>query len=219
MATRTTQGDVRDVSLAGDGEDLVRRAAREMPVLRVVRARFERERPLRGLRIGACLPVTSRTANLMLTLLEGGADVALCASDPLRTNDAVAAALVRHGVATYAARGEDEDTCRMHVAAVLAHRPNLTIDDGAHLAMALHRGGGRALGLVVGGTEASLEGTGRLSETALRYPIVTVDGLAAQALCVAHLARHRGRLEPAVHALPPEIRAEIARLESWEDGA
>src|SRR6266545_2402735 len=134
MEVQTTGCDIRDRSLAGAGEDLIEWAAREMPVLLSIRERFTRERPLQGMRIASCLHVTSETANLVITLRAGGADVALCASNPLSTSDAVAAALVEgHGVKTYAVKGEDDASYYMHIAAALAHRPELTMDDGADL--------------------------------------------------------------------------------------
>ncbi len=124
--------DVKDPKLAAEGQDLIDWAAREMPVLTLIRLRFLKEQPLKGLKVGACLHVTSETANLMLTLKAGGADVALCASNPLSTNDAVAAALAtQHNIKTYAIRGEDNDTYYEHIEAALDHRPALTLDDGA----------------------------------------------------------------------------------------
>ena len=119
--------DVADLSLADEGDRLIAWAAREMPVLGLIRERFERERPLAGLRLGACLHVTSETANLAITLRAGGADVRLCASNPLSTQDPVAAALTaHHGVPTFAVRGEDSARYFEHINAVLDHRPNLT---------------------------------------------------------------------------------------------
>jgi adenosylhomocysteinase len=179
--------DVRDVALAAAGEELIEWAAREMPVLRQVRERFRADRPLRGLRIGACLHVTSETANLALALRDGGAEVALCASNPLTTNDAVAAALVRvHGMPTFAARGVDADRYYRHIEAVLAHRPQVTLDDGADLVSTLHQRGGSALDEVAGGTEETRTGVIRLRAMAeqgvLRYPVIAVDGAATTRL-------------------------------------
>jgi len=173
-------GDVRDVELAAQGQDLIDWAAREMPVLALIRQRFTKEQPLKGLRLGACLHVTSETANLMLTLVAGGAEVALCASNPLSTNDAVAAALVgRHGVSTYAIRGEDNDTYYAHIEAALDHRPQLTMDDGADLVSVLHKSRTAQLSDVIGGTEETTTGVVRLRAMAdrgvLRYPIVAVN--------------------------------------------
>jgi adenosylhomocysteinase len=174
------QSDVRDIELASAGIDLIDWAAREMPVLRLIRERFEREKPLRDLRISACLHVTSETANLMLALQAGGADIALCASNPLSTNDAVAAALAQtYGIKTYAIRGEDNDTYYQHISAGLDHEPNLTMDDGADLVSMLHRERTGSLANVIGGTEETTTGVIRLRAMAdagvLRYPIVAVN--------------------------------------------
>jgi adenosylhomocysteinase len=187
MEAQATAHDIRDRGLARAGEDLIDWAAREMPVLLAIRERFAAERPLSGLRISACLHVTSETANLVVTLLAGGADVALCGSNPLSTNDAVAAALVeKHGVKTYAIKGEDDSTYYMHIAAALAHRPDLTMDDGADLVSVLHRNGGRVLDRVVGGTEETTTGVVRLramaKQGALRYPIIAVNEAATKHL-------------------------------------
>src|SRR6266566_1975325 len=120
MSVGARTSDVKNPDLARDGDDLIEWAAREMPVVLAIRERFARERPLNGLRVGACLHVTSETANLMLTLKAGGADIALCASNPLSTNDAVAAALAsHHAIKTYAIRGEDNDTYYQHIEASL----------------------------------------------------------------------------------------------------
>jgi len=172
--------DVKDANLAAKGQDLIDWAAREMPVLRLIRERFAKEQPLRGLRLAACLHVTSETANLMLTLKAAGADLALCASNPLSTNDAVAAALsATHGIKTYAIRGEDNDTYYEHIEAALDHRPQLTMDDGADLVSVLHKARQGQLGDVIGGTEETTTGVIRLRAMAergvLRYPIVAVN--------------------------------------------
>ena len=180
MKTSTKTGDVKDLELAAQGQDLIDWAAREMPVLSLIRQRFAREQPLKGLRLAACLHVTSETANLMLTLSAGGADIALCASNPLSTNDAVAAALAsKHGIKTYAIRGEDNETYYSHIEAALDHRPQLTMDDGADLVSVLHKARQSQLGEVVGGTEETTTGVIRLRAMAdhgvLRYPIVAVN--------------------------------------------
>jgi adenosylhomocysteinase len=134
-----SDSDVKDLSLADAGRRRVEWAERSMPVLRQLRQRFGRERPLAGHRVSACLHATTETANLILTLQAGGADVALCASNPLSTQDDVAAYLVRdHGVKVYAIKGEDHETYYEHIRAALAHRPDLTMDDGADLVSALH---------------------------------------------------------------------------------
>ena len=171
--------DVSDLGLATKGRDLIEWAAREMPVLLRIRERFQRERPLEGVRISACLHVTSETANLVLTLKEGGAEVTLCASNPLSTSDAVAAALVaEYGIPTYAVRGEDHDTYYAHIAAALGHRPQITMDDGADLVTLLHRTGSDELD-VIGGTEETTTGVIRLRAMAeqgvLRYPIIAIN--------------------------------------------
>jgi len=172
--------DVKDPNLAAEGQDLIDWAAREMPVLTLIRLRFLKEQPLKGLKVGACLHVTSETANLMLTLKGGGADVALCASNPLSTNDAVAAALAtQHGIKTYAIRGEDNDTYYEHIEAALDHRPALTMDDGADLVSVLHKSRQQQLSEVIGGTEETTTGVIRLKAMAdrgvLRYPIIAVN--------------------------------------------
>jgi adenosylhomocysteinase len=172
--------DVKDLNLATQGQDLIDWAAREMPVLSLIRARFAKEQPLKGLKLAACLHVTSETANLMLTLKAGGADVVLCASNPLSTNDAVAAALASHHmISTYAIRGEDNDTYYSHIEAVLDHRPVMTMDDGADLVSVLHKSRQHQLGDVIGGTEETTTGVVRLRAMAergvLRYPIVAVN--------------------------------------------
>jgi adenosylhomocysteinase len=172
--------DVKDLNLAAQGQDLIDWAAREMPVLSLIRARFAKEQPLKGLKVAACLHVTSETANLMLTLKAGGADVALCASNPLSTNDAVAAALAsQHAIKTYAIRGEDNDTYYQHIEAALDHHPALTMDDGADLVSVLHKARQAQLPEVIGGTEETTTGVVRLRAMAekgvLRYPIVAVN--------------------------------------------
>ena len=180
MKVSARGNDVKDLKLAAQGQDLIDWAAREMPVLTLIRQRFEKEKPLNGLRVGACLHVTSETANLMLTLKAGGADVALCASNPLSTNDAVAAALAsQHGIKTYAIRGEDNDTYYQHIEAALDHRPQLTMDDGADLVSVLHKSRPDQIADVIGGTEETTTGVIRLRAMAdhgvLRYPIIAVN--------------------------------------------
>ena len=172
--------DIKDVKLAADGQNLIDWAEREMPVLRLIRERFAKEQPLKGHKLAACLHVTSETANLMLTLKAGGADVALCASNPLSTNDAVAAALASsHGIKTYAIRGEDNDTYYQHIEAALDHHPAMTMDDGADLVSVLHKKREAQLGEVIGGTEETTTGVVRLRAMAergvLRYPIIAVN--------------------------------------------
>jgi adenosylhomocysteinase len=173
-------GDVKDLSLAKEGQGLIDWAAREMPVLLLIRDRFKKEKPLAGLKVSACLHVTSETANLMVTLKAGGADIVLCASNPLSTNDAVAAALTaEHGIPTFAIKGEDNDTYYSHIASALEHRPNFTMDDGADLVTMLHRQRTDLLPEVAGGTEETTTGVVRLRAMAaqgvLKYPIVAVN--------------------------------------------
>jgi adenosylhomocysteinase len=177
---KLAESDVADMSLAGEGQRLIDWAAREMPVLRIIRERFARERPLEGLRLGACLHVTSETANLAITLKAGGADVSLCASNPLSTQDAVAAALARqHGIPTFAVKGEDPARYYSHIQAVLDARPQVTMDDGADLVAELHKGRTELLGDVIAGTEETTTGVIRLRamarDGALRFPIIAVN--------------------------------------------
>ena len=172
-------GDVRDLGLAEEGRERIAWAANEMPVLALIRERFEKERPLEGVRIGACLHVTTETANLMLALKAGGADVALCASNPLSTQDDVAAALCEAGVPTQAIKGEDNDTYFRHIQAVLDHRPQVTMDDGCDMVSLLHKDRPEQVPEVLGGTEETTTGVIRLramaADGALRYPIVSVN--------------------------------------------
>jgi adenosylhomocysteinase len=175
-----TNGDVKDLGLAREGQGLIDWAAREMPVLLLIRDRFREEKPLAGMKVSACLHVTSETANLMVTLKAGGADIVLCASNPLSTNDAVAAALTaEHGIPTFAIKGEDNDTYYSHIASALEHRPNFTMDDGADLVTMLHRERTDLLPGVTGGTEETTTGVVRLRAMAaqgvLKYPIVAVN--------------------------------------------
>ena len=180
MAVQNTKGDVRDLALARDGVNRIEWAEREMRVLRIIRERFAREKPLQGLRMSACLHVTTETANLAITLKEGGADLALCASNPLSTQDEVAAALVsEYGIPTFSIKGEDNETYYQHLSAVLDHQPQYTMDDGADLVSMLHRGRSELLPHVVGGTEETTTGVIRLNamaaDNALRYPIIAVN--------------------------------------------
>jgi adenosylhomocysteinase len=173
------QADVKDTDLASTGRDRIEWAAGEMRVLGLIRERFEKERPLNGVRIGACLHVTTETANLMEALRAGGADVALCASNPLSTQDDVAAALAVSGIPTQAIKGEDADTYFRHINAVLDHHPQITMDDGCDMVTVLHRERPDQVPEVVGGTEETTTGVIRLramhADGALRYPIVSVN--------------------------------------------
>ncbi len=171
--------DVKDLALAGTGRQRIDWAYREMPVVRLIRERFAAEKPLRGARISACLHVTTETANLALTLKEGGADVVLCASNPLSTQDDVAAALVEAGIPTNAIKGEDEDTYYRHINTALDHSPQLTVDDGADLVTSLHTKRSDLIAGVIGGTEETTTGVIRLRSLEkagkLRYPLIAVN--------------------------------------------
>ena len=172
--------DVTDLGLAAEGVRRIEWAEREMPVLRLIRERFERERPLDGLRIGACLHVTTETANLMRTLKAGGAEVHLAASNPLSTQDPTAAALVSaYGISTYARRGEDRDSYYAHLRAVADTRPQLTMDDGCDLVTLLHSERRDLLPGVMAGTEETTTGVIRLramaADGALAFPVVAVN--------------------------------------------
>jgi adenosylhomocysteinase len=172
--------DIRDAALAPGGRERIDWAAGEMPVLRQIRERFDKERPLNGITIAACLHVTTETANLMETLAAGGAEVLLAASNPLSTQDDVAAALTEQsGVETFAIKGEDNDTYYKHINAVLDLRPMITMDDGADLVSVLHTQRADQLPEVLGGTEETTTGVIRLramaADSALAYPIVSVN--------------------------------------------
>ena len=180
MTTETGKGDVKDLSLAHAGVRRIEWAAREMPVVNQIRERFAKEKPLNGLRVAACLHVTTETANLMLALKDGGAEIALCASNPLSTQDDVAAALVaEYGIATYAIKGEDNDTYYKHINAVLDFKPNITMDDGADIVAILHSTREEDGNDVIGGTEETTTGVIRLKSLAkegkLKYPIIAVN--------------------------------------------
>jgi len=172
--------DIRDAALAPGGRERIDWAAGEMPVLRQIRERFDKERPLNGITIAACLHVTTETANLMETLAAGGAEVLLAASNPLSTQDDVAAALIEQSsVETFAIKGEDNDTYYKHINAVLDLRPMITMDDGADLVSVLHTRRADLLPEVLGGTEETTTGVIRLramaADGALAYPIVSVN--------------------------------------------
>ena len=172
--------DVTDLGLAAEGVRRIEWAEREMPVLRLIRERFTRERPLAGLRIGACLHVTTETANLMRTLKAGGAEVVLAASNPLSTKDDVAAALVaEYGIGVFARRGEDRTTYYAHLNAVADMHPQLTMDDGCDLVSLLHSERPAQLEEVLGGTEETTTGVIRLkamaADGALRFPVIAVN--------------------------------------------
>ncbi len=172
--------DVRDVRLAEGGRHRIEWAEQEMPVLRQIRERFAKERPLQGLRLSACLHVTAETGNLMQALALGGAEAVLCASNPLSTQDDVAASLVTHyEIPVFAVKGEDHQTYYDHIRAALDHHPQITMDDGADLVGTLHKERNTQLGEIVGGTEETTTGVIRLramaAEGALRFPVIAVN--------------------------------------------
>jgi adenosylhomocysteinase len=181
MATATNvKSDVRDLKLAGKGKKRIEWATRSMPVLELIRKRFLKEQPLRGLRISACLHVTTETANLMTTLRDGGADAVICASNPLSTQDDVAASLVQdYGIRVFAIKGEDNKTYYSHITSALDHKPNLTMDDGADLVSTIHSSRRELLTDIVGGTEETTTGVIRLRSMAkdgvLMFPIISVN--------------------------------------------
>ena len=172
--------DVKDMALADLGKRRTEWAFQSMPVLQTIRKQFIKTQPLAGVRVSACLHVTSETANLMITLKDGGASIVLCASNPLSTQDDVAATLVRdYGISVYAIKGESNDVYYSHITAAAEHRPNLTMDDGADLVHMLHTKRQELLADVIGGTEETTTGVIRLramaKEGVLRYPIVAVN--------------------------------------------
>ncbi|MGH7685322.1 MAG: adenosylhomocysteinase [Candidatus Dormibacteria bacterium] len=179
-ATTRLPADIADPGLAPEGQRLIDWAALQMPVLRLIRDRFDKERPLAGLRLAGCLHITTETANLAITLKVGGADVSLCASNPLSTQDPVAAALTRnYGIPTYAVKGEDSQRYYEHIQAVLDTKPQLTMDDGADLVAELHKGRRELLDTVIAGTEETTTGVIRLRAMArdgeLKFPIIAVN--------------------------------------------
>ncbi len=180
MGTTNSPGDVKDITLASEGVRRINWAEREMPVLRQIKERFIKEKPLKGLRIAGCLHVTSETANLAITLRDGGADVFLCASNPLSTQDDVAAALVsEYGIPTYAIKGENTDTYYQHIISVLNTKPHMTMDDGADLVATLHSDRTDLMENIIGGMEETTTGVIRLKSLAdegnLKYPVIAVN--------------------------------------------
>jgi adenosylhomocysteinase len=176
----TDDFDVKDTSLAAEGRLRIQWAAQEMPVLSLIRERFEKEKPLAGVKLSGCLHITTETANLAQTLAAGGADLVLCASNPLSTQDDVAASLVAYDeIPVFAIKGEDNDTYYQHIRSALEHGPQVTIDDGADLVSTLHQERTDLIGDVVGGTEETTTGVVRLRAMAkdgvLRYPIIAVN--------------------------------------------
>jgi adenosylhomocysteinase len=172
--------DVKDLGLADQGNLKIEWAERTMPVLRLIKQRFQREKPLQGIRITACLHVTTETANLAKTLKAGGADVRLCASNPLSTQDDVAAALVKHeGIPVFAIKGEDNKTYYDHIESAIGHKPHVSMDDGADVVSHLHSKRKELLKHVIGGTEETTTGVIRLRSMAekrvLRFPVISVN--------------------------------------------
>jgi adenosylhomocysteinase len=177
--TSRRQYDIKDPTLASAGKLRIEWAYREMPVVKLIRQRFSIEKPLKGVRISACLHVTTETANLALTLKEGGADVIVCASNPLSTQDDVTAALVEYGIPANAIKGEDEETYYKHINTALDHEPQLTVDDGADLVTTLHTKRSDLISNVIGGTEETTTGVIRLRSLEkagkLKYPLIAVN--------------------------------------------
>jgi len=171
--------DIKDPSLASAGKQRIEWASREMPVVKLIRERLAKEKPFTGIRISACLHITTETANLALALKEGGADAIFCASNPLSTQDDVAAALVDYGIPTNAIKGENETTYYKHINTALDNKPQLTVDDGADLVTTLHSKRSDLIKEVIGGTEETTTGVIRLrsleKEGKLRYPIIAVN--------------------------------------------
>jgi adenosylhomocysteinase len=174
-----TAGDVKDRSLAEAGRSRIAWAGAYMPVLAQIRDRFEIEKPLKGVRIGACLHVTTETANLMLALKAGGAEIALCASNPLSTQDDVAAALCEYGIPTFAIKGEDNDTYYKHIESVIATKPQMSMDDGCDLVTAIYTKHNALIADMIGGCEETTTGVIRLKamqkDGVLPYPVVAVN--------------------------------------------
>ena len=171
--------DIKDSSLAQEGKLRIDWAGKEMPVIKLIKERFGREKPLDGLRVSACLHITTETANLALALKESGAEVVLCASNPLSTQDDVAAALVDYGIPVNAIKGEDNKTYYRHIITALEHKPQITMDDGADLVSTLHKDYTELAADVIGGTEETTTGVIRLRNIAragkLMYPIIAVN--------------------------------------------
>ena len=177
---RKLAGDVKDLNLAAKGKLRIEWANQWMPVLQIIRKRFLKEQPLKGIRISGCLHVTTETANLAITLRDGGADLVLCASNPLSTQDDVAASLVKdYGIPTYAIKGEDKDTYYSHIVSALDHKPQITMDDGADLVTMILSKRQDLVPGVLGGTEETTTGVIRLrsmaNEGVLKFPIVAVN--------------------------------------------
>lgn len=196
--------DVKDMALAEGGAKRIAWTERDMPVLRQVRERFVREQPFAGKRLSACLHVTAETANLALTLKAGGADVLLVASNPLSTQDDIAAALVAAGIPVYAVKGENRDTFFKHIEAAIAHKPHLTMDDGADLVSTLHTNHPELLPEMIGGTEETTTGVIRLramaKDGALKMPVVAVNDAKTKNLFDNRYGTGQSTLEAIVRA-------------------
>jgi adenosylhomocysteinase len=181
MSTATKlSSDVKDLKFAEKGKRRIEWAGRSMPVLELIRQRFLKDQPLKGLRVSACLHVTTETANLVTTLRDGGAQVALCASNPLSTQDDVAASLVKdYGISVFAIKGEDNTTYYSHITAALDSKPQITMDDGADLVSTIHSSRTELLGDIMGGTEETTTGVIRLRSMAgdgvLKFPVISVN--------------------------------------------
>src|SRR5579884_2605004 len=178
--TTSIRGDVKDISFAPRGKDRIEWAAKDMPVLRLIRERFTKDQPLKGVRMSGCLHITTETANLAITLKAGGADLVLCASNPLSTQDDVAAALVsEYGIPTYAIKGEDEQTYYRHINAALDHKPQMTMDDGCDLVSTIHTTRTELLPDIIGGMEETTTGVIRLKSMekggVLKFPVLAVN--------------------------------------------
>src|SRR5262249_5821335 len=172
--------DVKDLGLAEKGKNRLEWARHSMPVLRLIHERFEKEKPLKGVRVAACLHVTTETGNLMLALKAGGADIRLCASNPLSTQDDLAAALVKyHEIPVFAIKGEDNQTYYRHLTAALEHKPQITMDDGADLVTAVLKEKRELIDTMIGGTEETTTGVIRLrsmaKEGVLKFPVISVN--------------------------------------------
>jgi adenosylhomocysteinase len=179
-STKKVAGDVKDINLAAKGKLRIEWANQWMPVLQIIRKRFKKELPLKGVRVSACLHVTTETANLAITLRDGGADVVLCASNPLSTQDDVASSLVKdYNIPTYAIKGEDKKTYYSHIVAALDHKPQITMDDGADLVTMILTKRQELIPGIMGGTEETTTGVIRLRSMAndgvLKFPIVAVN--------------------------------------------
>jgi adenosylhomocysteinase len=171
--------NIKDIKLAAEGKLRIEWASRQMPVLKLIQTRFAVEKSFKGVRIAGCLHITTETANLALALQAGGADLVLCASNPLSTQDDVAAALVKFGFPMFCVKGEDNKTYYSHIISALGYKPNLTIDDGADLVSTIHKEKTRLLPDIIGGTEETTTGVNRLRNMAkakkLKYPIIAVN--------------------------------------------